>query len=223
MATKKSAQKRQAETQKKLRIARHSTMYVVRTLIWVIMGCILCIAAFLTAERTSNLYILASEGMALRADCILADGAKNDLEEYFTLSFLSADAALSDTTYDHYTVTEYNYDLAIERVSVLPWSVTATVNAVESVTVKGTVNEDQLSPGETADAYPVPAWPSARYAIRFINSDGRWYINGLDLLEESPAQKPLGTPDPAQSPLPAYTPTVAPTDAPTSAPANTPS
>ncbi len=219
MTMKRPAQQpAEMDTQKKLRIARRSMMYVVRTLIWVIMGCILCIAAFLTAERVSNLYILTSEGMALRAECILADGATNDLEEYFTLSFLETDRSHTDTTYDHYTITDYNYDLSIERISVMPWSVTATVTAVERVTLKGTVNDDQLGPGESAEAYPVPEWTPARYKIDFISANGRWYINSMELLEENPASAPIRTPDPNQSPIPAATPTVAPTDAPTSTP-----
>ena len=72
---------------KRLRVARRSMTYIVRTLLLIILACIVCIGAFLTAERMSNLYILASEGMALRADCVIADGARNDLEEYFTLTF----------------------------------------------------------------------------------------------------------------------------------------
>ena len=50
---------------KRLRTARRSMMYVVRSLLLVILAVILCIGAFLTAERYSNLYILTSEGMAL--------------------------------------------------------------------------------------------------------------------------------------------------------------
>ena len=125
---------------RRLRVARRSMTYVVRTLLLIILACIVCIGAFLTAERMSNLYILASEGMALRADCVIADGARNDLEEYFTLTFLDNDPAMSDTTYANYTITSYNYDLTIEKISVLPWSMTATVTAVERVTLKGNIN-----------------------------------------------------------------------------------
>ena len=83
----------------RLRVARRSMLYIVRTLLLIIMAAILCIGAFLTAERYSNLYILTSEGMALRAECVFADGARNDLEEYFTLSFLGSDPAMTDATY----------------------------------------------------------------------------------------------------------------------------
>lgn len=193
-------------------------MYLVRTLLLVIMAAILCIAAFLTAERVSNLYILASEGMALRADCVLADGARNDLEEYFTLTFLQNDAAMSDTTYSNYTITSYQYDLAIEKIFVLPWSMSAKVTAIERVSIKGNINADQVSEGENVGDYPPPDWTPVRYQITFINTNARWYISELKVLDENPDLSKLGTPDPEASPIPAATPTPKPTDAPTAAP-----
>lgn len=199
---------------KRLRRARRTMTYVVRTLLLVILGCIVCIAAFLTAERMANLYILTSEGMALRADCIIADGARNDLEEYFTLAFLENDAALSDATYDKYTISSYNYDLSVARIRVLPWSMTATVIATETVSLKGTLNADQLDENASAASAALPSWPNARYRIRFINVNSRWYISELSVDEQNPAPKQLGTPDLNLSPIPAATPTPKLTEAP---------
>jgi hypothetical protein len=156
--------------------------------------------------------------MALRAECVLADGSKNDLEEYFTLSFLAGDSAMSDTTYSNYTISSYNYDLTIEKISVLPWSMVATVTAVERVDIKGSINADQLGEGETSGDYPVPEWTAARYRIKFINDNSRWYISELTVLEENPEASNLGTPDPNESPVPAATPTPKPTDEPTPEP-----
>jgi hypothetical protein len=189
-------------------------MYIVRTLLLVIMAVILCIGAFLTAERYSNLYILTSEGMALRAECVFADGARNDLEEYFTLTFLESDPAMSDATYANYTITDYNYDLAIDRISVLPWSMSATVIATERVSLKGNINADQLSEDQNVADYPLPEWAPKRYKIKFINANARWYVSELTLLEENPDTSDLGTPDPNTSPIPAATPTPKPTEAP---------
>ena len=202
----------------RLRNARRTMLYVVRTLLLIILAAILCIGAFLTAERTSNLYILASEGMALRADCVLADGARNDLEEYFTLAFLQNDPAMSDTTYSNYTITSYNYDLTIEKIFVLPWSLSATVVATERVSMKGSINADQISEGQDAGDFPPPEWTPVRYKITFINSNARWYISELNVLEENPDTSDLGTPDPNLSPIPAATPTPKPTDAPMQTP-----
>jgi len=203
---------------RRLRRARRSMLYIVRTLLLILMAAILCIAVFLTAERISNLYILATEGMALRADCVLADGARNDLEEYFTLTFLQNDPAMSDTTYSNYTISGYNYDLAIEKINVLPWSMSATVIATERVSIKGSINADQISEGQNADDFPPPVWTPVRYKITFINANARWYISELAVLEENPDLSHLGTPDPNESPIPAATPTPKPTDAPTQAP-----
>ena len=214
--TKKAAARADEEAQRdrKLHIATRSTMYIVRTLLLIIMGCIVCIAAFLTAERVANLYILTNEGMALRAECILADGAENDLEEYFTLTYLDSDTALADTTYDTYTVSSYNDDLTLQKISVLPWSMTAAVDAVERVSVKGAINASMLEEGDSAENHPVPAWTPKAYKIEFVNADGRWYINGLTVLEDNPEISEQGTPDPNMEPIPAATPTPAPTEAP---------
>jgi hypothetical protein len=198
----------------KLRIARRSMMYIVRTLLLIIMASMLCIGAFMTAERYSNLYILTSEGMALRAECVLADGARNDLEEYFTLTFLENDPAMSDATYANYTITDYNYDLAIEKISVLPWSMSATVTATERVSLKGNINADQLGEDQNPANFPLPRWEPKRYKIKFLNTNARWYISELTVIEENPDASNLGTPDPNMSPIPAATPTPKPTEAP---------
>ena len=199
---------------KRLRAARRSMMYVVRTLMLIILAAILCIGAFLTAERYSNLYILTSEGMALRAECVFADGARNDLEEYFTLTFLQSDPAMSDATYANYTITDYNYDLAIEKISVLPWSMSATVTATERASLKGNINADQLGEDQNPADFPLPEWTPKRYKIKFINANARWYISEITLLEENPDSANLGTPDPNMTPILAATPTPKPTQAP---------
>ena len=199
---------------RRIRVARRSMLYIVRTLLLILLAVILCIGAFLTAERMSNLYILASEGMALRADCVLADGARNDLEEYFTLTFLQNDPAMTDTTYSNYTITSYNYDLTIEKINVLPWAMSATVTATERVSLKGNINADQLGEDQNAADFPLPEWTPKRYKIKFINTNARWYISEITLLSENPDSSDLGTPDPNESPIPAATPTPKPTEAP---------
>ena len=199
---------------KRLRAARRSMMYVVRTLMLIILAAILCIGAFLTAERYSKLYILTSEGMALRAECVFADGARNDLEEYFTLTFLQSDPAMSDATYSNYTITDYNYDLTIEKISVLPWSMAAVVTATERVSLKGNINADQLGEDQNPADFPLPEWTPKRYKIKFINANARWYISEITLLEENPDSANLATPDPNMTPILAATPTPKPTQAP---------
>lgn len=211
-----SKQEKELQT---LRTARRSMTYVVRTLLLVIAGVIVCLAAFLTSERMSNLYILASEGMALRAEYIIADGAYTDLQEYFTLSYLDSDDRLDDSTYDNYTVTSINYDLDIEKVSVLPWSVQATVTALETISLKGTINTDMLSEGEKSSDYPIPVWQTVRYKIHFVNNNSRWFIQEVETVETNPTLSDVRTPDPNLSPRPMATPTPTPELTPTMSPA----
>ena len=174
-------------------------------------GALVCALAFLTAERMSNLYILSTEGMSLRAESILTDDVEpGELEEYFLLAFLADDTALTADAYRDYTVSSYDYDLSIERISVLPWTATATVTAVETVTVRGAFDSDKLAEGETQADHPLPAWPVRRYRIRFVNTGSRWYISALELVEEDPQVEPLRTPDPNMTPLPMATPTPTP-------------
>ena len=188
-------------------ILRRALMYTCRTLLLACMGAVLCFGAFLTAERMANLYILTSEGLTLRMACILTDAPRNDLEEYFTLTFLENDAALRDNAYEGYTITGSNYDLTIERINVTPWSMSATVMVVERVTLKGGIDAAMLAEGERAVDYPLPQRPAARYKVRFLNKEGRWFISEMVLVETDPRTKLLGTPDPNRSPIPMATPT----------------
>lgn len=194
-----------------IRAARRTLMYIVRVMLLLLAGALVCALAFLTAERMSNLYILSTEGMSLRAESILTDDVEpGELEEYFLLAFLADDTALTADAYRDYTVSSYDYDLSIERISVLPWTATATVTAVETVTVRGAFDSDKLAEGETQSDHPLPAWPVRRYRIRFVNTGSRWYISALELVEEDPHVEPLRTPDPNMTPLPMATPTPTP-------------
>lgn len=194
-----------------IRAARRTLMYIVRVMLMLIAGVMVCVLAFLTAERMSNLYILSTEGMSLRASYILdGDAEMSDLEEYFMLTFLSGDESLTADAYANYQINSYDYDLAIESISVLPWTATATVTAVETVSVKGFYDSEKLREGETQEDHPLPEWPARRYRIRFVNTGSRWFIAALELVEENPEVEPLRTPDPNRSPQPMATPTPTP-------------
>jgi hypothetical protein len=82
---------------RKIRVARRSMTYIVRTLLLIIMACIVCIAAFLTAERVSNLYnpYVRRHGAArgVRA-CRRREKRSGRI---FYAHFLENDPAMSDT------------------------------------------------------------------------------------------------------------------------------
>lgn len=190
-----------------IRAVRRSLSYIIRVILLTIAGVLVCVLAFFEAERLSNLYILATEGMSLRADAILGETVEQDaLREYFMLICLNEDSALTAGTYAPYTVSDHDYDLSIEKISVLPWASTASVTAVETVNVKGGLT----SSDDTAHDPVIPAWQTVRYRIDFVNVGTRWYISSLTVLDTNPAGKVLLTPDPHMSPLPMATPTPTP-------------
>ena len=185
-------------------VASRSLWFAARTLLIIALVALLGYGVFLLGLNGSNLYIIATEGMKLRAECILQDGAKLELTEYFTEDFIDGDELLSSGTYDDYTVTDYNYKLSVEGVSLLPWGTTASFTVVERVeSMQGSINSDRIPEDAAEDAeYPLPEWESGRYRMDFVKNNGRWYISGLTLLEASPSEAPLRTPDLSITPAP---------------------
>lgn len=178
-------------------IARRSIWYLLRTMLSVALVIVLCLGAFVTAMHISNLYILVTEGLELRAEYILQGGEITALTEYFTEDFVAKDPALYAGTYGDFDVSNFIYKLEIKRLFVLPWHKTATVKVYEKMlSVSG-------SPREGApEGITLPEWPAAEYNVKLTKTDGRWYINDMLLLMNSPEEKPLPTPDYSLLPSP---------------------
>lgn len=193
---------------KTLRVTRRSILFFIRTLLLIVLVVFLCIAAFLTTARLSNTYILVNEGMALRAASMLRGGDDPDLAVYFTGDCVRDDAALrtqSTTQFADFTVTDYEYDLTIDRLHVFPWQTDLYADVIEQITaIKGSASAES---GVTE----VPTWTPIRYRLHLEQLDARWYICSIELIELNPTLPDANTPDPNQSPLPMITPTPEPT------------
>lgn len=177
-------------------IAGRSVWYVLRTFLLLLAIAALCWGLFLTALNVGNLYILATEGMKLRAECVLQDSPKLELTEYFTSRFIENDKLLSQTAYDNYTINDFTYTLSVEKLVTLPWSVNASMQVVERInSMSGNINSDFLPEGADPADYPLPEWRSGRYLITFAKVEGRWYISTVTYIEEAPDEKPKNTPD----------------------------
>ena len=189
-----------------IRAARRSLSYIIRVILLVLCGLLVCVLGFFEAERLSNLYILVTEGLSLRCDAILnEDVEQDDLLQYFLLICLEEDEALSAGTYDAYTISDHDYALTVEKISVLPWASTASVVVRESVTVKGALTASSDTATQEA-----PAWEDTRYRVSFVNVGTRWYISSLETLEGAVTEEPLMTPDLSRTPLPMATATPTP-------------
>jgi hypothetical protein len=200
----------------KYAIARRSIWYVLRALLIAAAVIVLALGLFLMAMNVSNLYILTTEGMELRAKTILNNGSALDLSPYFTESFIQNDPSLYAGSYGGFTVKTYNYRIDVEHFSVLPWGNTATFRVTERMLAVSAVQTDT---SETAEKLTLPDWTDARYDVVFENVDGRWYISELHVIELDPPEEAKPTPNMSLMPstLPTALPTLAPTPSPSPA------
>ena len=178
-------------------IARRSIWYLLRTMLSVALVIVLCLGVFVTAMHISNLYILVTEGLELRAEYVLQGGELTALTEYFTEDFVSKDPALYNGADDNFKVTNFIYKIEIKNLFVLPWHKNATVKVYEKLL------SVSASPNEGApEGITFPEWPAAVYNVKLTKAEGRWYISDMLLLMNSPEEEPLPTPDYSLLPSP---------------------
>ena len=202
--------KKLREQADRLRFFSRSSLYIARTIVLVFCGVMLCLLAFISCARLANLYILVNEGMSLRIECILQDGPKEELDNYFTAECIASDGRLQDTTYQPYTVSSYNYVLDFSHIRVWPWLKTMSVDVLEQADrITGSANSNAVDP----DSAP-PAWTPIRYRLSIRKVKGSWRIDAITTLTVDPKIDPLPTPDPSRSPLPMVTPTPSPVPSP---------
>ena len=193
---------------KTLRTTRRSIMFFIRTILLVLLIVLLCVAAFITTARLSNSYILVNEGMPLRASSMLHGVEDPDLAYYFTSDCITEDAALraqSVSAFQDFSVSDYEYDLVIDKMHVFPWQASTYVDVTEQIK---SIKASALLESGTSD---VPEWTPIRYRLYLQQIDARWYICTIELLEVNPVLPAANTPDPNQSPLPMVTPSPEPT------------
>lgn len=164
-------------------------MVHLRRLIWfiasrLILICIICgmlVCGFYMCLNTANIYVILTDGLEKRADVILTQQEAEKLNFYFHADFLSTDPALEGafdgtSIYDDYTITDFEYDLKIEKLWAWPWDDFATCTVVERVpSITGTVIASRRS--EVSET--VPGWQGGRYDITLIKDDGEWKIIGM--------------------------------------------
>ena len=86
--------RQQEQKADKLARTRRSVWYVLRVVLIIAAVVLLCYAAFVEALYISKNYIIVTEGMALRADCILNDNSVSTLYDHFSDGERIMDTAL---------------------------------------------------------------------------------------------------------------------------------
>ena len=171
---------------------RRTIWFIIRTVLIVSVLLGLGYAVFTEAMYISNMYVIVTEGMELRADTVLNNGSASDLVQYFTEDFLNNDMVLYVRPYSDYMIDNYDYRYSIRSFSVLPWASSGSVGYEERIP---TINGSPASDGVPSS---VPDWLPRRYNVHLVKVDGRWLIDRLDVLEEEAEQEPLPTADVSQ-------------------------
>ena len=164
-------------------------MVYLRRLVWFIASrlvliCVLCgmlVCGFYMCLNTANIYVILNDGLEKRAEVILTRQEAEKLNFYFHADFLSTDPALEgaldgSSVYDDYTITDFEYELKIEKLWAWPWDSYATCTVVERIpNITGSVISSRKS-----EASPtVPSWQGGRYDITLVKDDGAWKIIGM--------------------------------------------
>ena len=187
--TKKKEAQPQEEKRSAVGVARRSIWYVLRLMIVITLVVAACYFALVEAMYVSNIYIITTEGLEMRADCILGSIPSSDLQEHFHKDWLIRDEAVDSGKYDAFRVDSRDYRLTIEKMKVYPWSKEASVRVLEQVVTI------QAAPYNDNNKDPVPQWEDSRMEIRLEKIDGRWYITLITVLQKDPEIEPGATPD----------------------------
>ncbi|NLB61386.1 MAG: hypothetical protein GX802_03005 [Clostridiales bacterium] len=170
-------------------VPRRLSWFVLRTVIILIVIVLIALFSFLAAMHAANIYVVVTEGVTLRAACILGDGDINQMYEYFSTEYMDNDNELYDNVYKHYDITNYDYRLTVNSVNIWPWNTTATMTVTERIpSITGTANPD-------APQSAVPEWTSAQYVVTCIKSQNRWYITDIITVKVDPPEDEQATPD----------------------------
>lgn len=155
---------------------------VLRWALIVVVVLALSVGVFLFAMDYTNVTILATDGMKMRAGVVLGYNDADELTKFFTEDYLAGDELLKDTTYLDYTINSFDAQVDVESLHTLPWENTATVVVTESVTIDGELPISKQTPEQLADPnkIPPPPWEGGTYELTLQkDAEHRWIITDV--------------------------------------------
>jgi len=169
----------------------------------------ICVFGYHMANAVGNVYVIATEGMQVRAANILMpnDEDTGDMALYFSELWIASDEELVNNAYTQDTISSFDYKLKLESIWPKPWKGTATVTLTESIpTITGTHPTGDLDAMGVSITEPCAAWQKKRYKLTLRKNDNHWQIDQLeivDLLEPdpTPTKEPVITPTPTGTPV----------------------
>ena len=173
----------------------------------------ICVLGFQVARATGNVYVIATEGMQVRAANILMPGDEDtgDLTKYFTSQWIESDTELTENNYVGDKITSFDHRVKVESIWAQPWSGKATVTLVETVnTINGSHPTGEVDENGAVEE-PCAPWEKRRYQVSCAKLGDAWLIENLQVLETlepdpTPTPEPVITPTPTVSAEPTATP-----------------
>ena len=164
-------------------------MQYIRRLVWftatrLVILCILAgmlVCGFFMCMNISNIFIILDEGLEKRVEVNLTPEEAEELNKYFHYDFLTADPALAGafngtSAYDNYNITDFDYEMKIEKLWAWPWDQYATCTVTELVPKI----EGKVLSSRAADVSPeIPEWQGGRYNLTLVKDNGLWKIIGM--------------------------------------------
>lgn len=180
-------------------------MLYIRRLVWfiatrliilcILLGMLVC--GFFMGMNMSNIYVILDEGLEKRVEVILTREDAEELNKYFHYEFLNADPALAGafdgtSAYDDYTISDFEYEMKIEKLWAWPWDEYATCTITEKVpSITGKVISSRAS-----EVSPdLPDWVGGRYNITLVKENGYWKVIGMQQTAILMAEEPEETMD----------------------------
>lgn len=165
---------------------------VSRLLVW---GAIvpLVLLSFYAAMDYMNVRILTSDGLEARAGVIIAGDDPTPLSKVFSKGFLEDDTMLYSNLYRQYIVSDFDYNIQIPLVIIMPWRDTVVLRVTEEIDdieaeVYASV-ENSASISETP-----PQWDNATFDLTLVRYENNWRIVSMEIVET----QPTGSPNPTE-------------------------
>ena len=167
----------------------------------------LVVLAFFAAMDYMNVRILVHDGLQARAATIIEGEDPTTLSKVFSKNFLENDELLNSDAYQPYDISDYNYDLDVDFVLIMPWQKQATLTITESVT---DIEGELYVTAESDTSETLPSWAGAVYKLQVVRYEDNWRIVSMETVELLPTPPPTPTPSPTVAPSPTVTPSTDP-------------
>lgn len=168
---------------------RYFVWYLAKRLF--VLCCIMGVlsVSFYYAMNASNIYVVIKDGLAKRAKVVMMGVEENELNKYFSDSYLLRDQRLlsrknGTTPYIMYDIKGIDHRLKMEWMWCWPWENTARAVVSEKIpavdgriiaSYKQQTNEKQ---------WQVPSWGYGKYNIFLYKENGHWHIRDMQLISD---------------------------------------